>query len=416
MILVASQRGGGQNLAAHLMRADENEHVEVHEVNGFASDDLKKAFKEVEAISRATKCRQYLFSLSLNPPDHASVSIAQFEETIGRVEQKLGLAGQPRAVVFHEKEGRRHCHVVWSRINTETLTAKQMSFFKTKLQALSRDLYLENEWQMPRGMIDSALRDPRNFNLAEWQQAKRTGTDPRVFKAAVQMCWERSDSVQAFESALGERGLFLAKGDRRGHVIVDSKGEVWSLARTLAIKAKDVRHRLGDADRLPSVATAHRQNSDRLSPVLKNYVEEARQRFQARSAKLDYQKMRMRDSHRGQREVLHETQCERSKAEALDRAAKLPRGLSGLWSRLTGRHQAIRRTNELDAERCRIRDRAERETLVSSQLEERRVLQSTIKAHRKAQAELLWSIRDDRTRLKAKIDQPVRRQTRRRSP
>ena len=34
---------------------------------------------------------------------------------IARTEQALGLADQPRAVVFHVKEGREHCHVVWSR-------------------------------------------------------------------------------------------------------------------------------------------------------------------------------------------------------------------------------------------------------------------------------------------------------------
>ncbi|TVV71854.1 hypothetical protein FOY91_16035 [Sphingomonas solaris] len=40
MILKASQRGGGMQLAVHLLKS-ENEHVEVHEVRGFVSDDLK---------------------------------------------------------------------------------------------------------------------------------------------------------------------------------------------------------------------------------------------------------------------------------------------------------------------------------------------------------------------------------------
>ncbi|WP_256923966.1 hypothetical protein [Sphingomonas sp. IBVSS2] len=45
MILKASQRGGGMALAAHLLKA-ENEHVEIHEIRGFVSDDLKGAMKE----------------------------------------------------------------------------------------------------------------------------------------------------------------------------------------------------------------------------------------------------------------------------------------------------------------------------------------------------------------------------------
>ncbi len=69
MILKASQRGGGWDLAVQLMRTDDNEHVRVHEIRGFAADDLRGAFKEAEAISSATRCRQYLFSLSLSPPE-----------------------------------------------------------------------------------------------------------------------------------------------------------------------------------------------------------------------------------------------------------------------------------------------------------------------------------------------------------
>ncbi|MGH8547171.1 MAG: hypothetical protein ACRERU_00920 [Methylococcales bacterium] len=67
MILVGNQRGGAKDLALHLLK-EENEHVEVHEVRGFASQNLAAALTESYAISRATKCRRYLFSLSLNPP------------------------------------------------------------------------------------------------------------------------------------------------------------------------------------------------------------------------------------------------------------------------------------------------------------------------------------------------------------
>ncbi|MFZ2168763.1 MAG: hypothetical protein WAW61_03895, partial [Methylococcaceae bacterium] len=63
MILVGNQRGGAKNLATHLLK-EENEHVEVHEIRGFASQNLAAALKEADAISRATRCKQFLFSLS----------------------------------------------------------------------------------------------------------------------------------------------------------------------------------------------------------------------------------------------------------------------------------------------------------------------------------------------------------------
>lgn len=265
MILKASQRGGGQNLAVHLMRTDDNEHVRVHELRGFASDNLKDAFKEAEAVSLGTRCRQYLFSLSLSPPEHENVPVVTFEQAIARIEKQLGLENQPRAVVFHEKEGRRHAHCVWSRIDVDTMTAKHMSFFKDKLKGVSRKLYLEQGWTMPRGLENAAERDPRNFSLAEWQQAKRQGIDPRWLKQAVQDCWKRSDNRQAFERSLEERSLFLAKGDKRGFVVLDHEGEVWSLVRMLDVKTKDVRARLGDGDKLQSVEKARETIGKRMS-------------------------------------------------------------------------------------------------------------------------------------------------------
>ena len=49
------------------MKMDDNEHVRVHEIRGFASDNLHDAFKEAEAVSLGTKCQPYLFSVSVKP-------------------------------------------------------------------------------------------------------------------------------------------------------------------------------------------------------------------------------------------------------------------------------------------------------------------------------------------------------------
>ena len=56
MILVGNQRGGAKNLADHLLK-EENDHVTVHEVRGFATTDLTKALQESYAVSRGTKCK-----------------------------------------------------------------------------------------------------------------------------------------------------------------------------------------------------------------------------------------------------------------------------------------------------------------------------------------------------------------------
>lgn len=52
------------------------------------------------------------------------------------MENKLGLSGQPRAVVFHVKKGREHCHVVWSRIDLDKMRAVQLSNDRQKTYIL----------------------------------------------------------------------------------------------------------------------------------------------------------------------------------------------------------------------------------------------------------------------------------------
>ena len=225
MILHGAQRGGAAQLAWHLQRTDENEQVEIHEMRGFVSDDLKGAFKEIEAISKGTCCQQYLFSLSLNPPATADVSIGAYEAAIDLVEQKLGLDDRPRAIVFHEKDGRRHAHAVWSRIDIDEMKAVQLSHSKLKL----REIFFEHGWQMPRGLVNSAERDPTNYTRAEWEMAKRARRDPRQLKETFQECWAISDGKAAFAAALKERGFTLARGDCRGYVAVDFRGEVFAI-------------------------------------------------------------------------------------------------------------------------------------------------------------------------------------------
>lgn len=254
MILKGSQRSGGVQLAHHLMNTHDNDRVAVHDVRGFMADNLHGAFKEAYAVAKGTRCTQYLFSLSLNPPEKARVSIAEFEAAISNIEEKLKLKNYPRAIVFHEKEGRRHAHVVWSRINPATMKAQRMSHFKTKLRDISRELYLEHGWKLPDGYVDENKRNTLNYGYTEYHQAKKQNIDPKQLKGLLLDCWQKSDSKSAFVNALEEHCLFLARGDRRGFVAVDHKAQIYSLSRWLGIKSKDLKARLGNQADLPSVA------------------------------------------------------------------------------------------------------------------------------------------------------------------
>ncbi|MDA8747401.1 AAA family ATPase [Litoreibacter sp.] len=382
MILKGSQRGNAAHLARHLLNDQDNEHIELHEVWGFVSEGLANALKEAEMIAKGTRCDQFLFSISMSPPELEAVPIEVFEASVEMIEQKLGLTGQPRAVLFHEKKGRRHAHVVWSRIDSQTMTAKPLPYFKNKLMDVSRELYLENDWDMPKGMIDHGMRNPFNMTRAEWEQYSRIKQEPRLVKAAFRACWASSDSGKALKSALEEHGYFLARGDRRGYVAVDIRGEVISLSRAMGVKLRELGERLGEPEKLPTVAETKVKIADRLSEKLKSHLEEVEAKHETLPKSLETRRRRMMEHHATQRQDLETLQAKRWTTEAERRAARLPKGLKAFWGQVTGKFNKSKLQNELEAWDQLTRDRQQKDKLIASQLWERQLLQSSIRRHR----------------------------------
>ena len=393
MILKGSQRSGGRQLAAHLLRADENEHVELHELRGFMADNLHDAFQEAYAISKGTRAKQYLFSLSLNPPPNEQVPIEVFESAVEDIEQRLGLEGQPRAIVFHEKEGRRHAHAVWSRIDIDEMKAINLPHFKLKLKDVAKELYLEHGWDMPRGFVDKNERDPLNFSREEWQQALRTNQDPKALKKTFQDCWSISDSRQAYEQALLSRGLALARGDRRGYVAVDTEGEIYAIAKYTGIRTKKVKAKLGEPDALPSIEQAKAKLAAQISNKVRDTLQAARKDQKAQRAVLAFERTELVQRQREERKKLDSAQSQRWDAESRERAQRLAKGLRGIWHRLSGKYARVKRQNELESLKALQRDSAEKDALIFRHIDERQKLQKRIQDQRRNHSLELREIR-----------------------
>ena len=377
MILEGNQRGGAKNLALHLLK-DENEHVEVFEMRGFVSDNLVSAFQESYAISRGTKCTQHLFSLSLNPPANEKVSTDTFEDAIARVEAKFGLQDQPRAIVFHEKQGRRHAHAVWCRIDGDEMKAIPLPFHKRKLMDISREMFIEQGWDMPPGMMNSEERDPTNYTLAQWQQAKRAGKDPKAIKSAFQDAWTISDSQPAFAAALKERGYTLARGDRRGFVGIDHKGEVFAVSKWTGLRTKQVREKLTDAETLPSMTEAKQTLATAMAKNLETLKTQQDSVIAQRKRALAQNREALTRKHDDAREEQAKQQAQRERDEALARQQRFNSGLRGFFDRFTGRHKKLVQQSEREAYEAAIRDRQEKDALIFEQLETRQSLQRRI--------------------------------------
>jgi len=379
MILKGSQRAGASQLANHLLNANDNDHVTVHEVSGFMADDVYGAFREIEAVSQGTQCQQYMFSLSLNPPPSIEVSAQQYEETVAGIEKELNLNGQPRVIVFHEKENRIHAHAVWSRIDAQAMKAIPMSFFKNKLMEISRDIYLENDWPLPKGFMDHEKRDPLNYTLEEYQQAKRMDQNPKLVKRVLRTCWEQSDNRDSFEAALKRQGFFLARGDKRGFLAVSMTGEPLSLSRWLGVNAKDLKARLGDPKSLPSVSETLEIIEKNKSKRYDALQTELKQRKAEQLKPLLQNRRELITKQRQERQALKERHDLRQQKELTMRQARFRSGLRGLWDRVTGTHKKLSLENERAYQQSLQRDVGEQDQLKQRQLKARHHIVSRIR-------------------------------------
>ncbi|SOC41914.1 relaxase/mobilisation nuclease-like protein [Rhizobium subbaraonis] len=246
MIPKASQRGGGKDLATHLLNAFDNELVEVAEVTGAIAPDLHGAFAEWEAIATGlTKCRNYLYSLSVNPDlGQGQLSRAQYMDYVDRVEKALGLSGQPRAIVYHIKNGREHCHVVWSRIDYQNEKAVHIAFDREKLMMVTRQFAREHGLELPDGYGPGRFDERRQkTSLYERAQERATGLSKEERQLQVTQAWRQSDSPKAFVRALEDLGYVLATGNRP-YVLVDIYGGMNALPKLIddrSVRTKDIR-------------------------------------------------------------------------------------------------------------------------------------------------------------------------------
>ena len=394
MIIEGNQRGNAKQLANHLLNDRDNDHVTVHEITGFSSETVHGAFQEVQATSRATRCKQFLFSVSLNPPQDEIATNETFEKALSEIEQKMGLEGQPRVVVFHEKEGRRHAHCVWSRIDAQSMTAINLPFYKKKLNEISKDIYLEQGWNIPKGFIDKKYTNPLNFTREEWQQAKRQDDDPRMIKHIFKQAWGASDDAKTFAHALQNHGFTLAKGDRRGFVAVDYKGEVYSLSRWTGLKTRALNTRLKQ-ENLPSVQQSKTKIAEMMTDVLQEHINDVHNERSKKYQPLKNALSSIRGRHRSERSSLEQAHSERQRHEETQRQERMPTWFKGVLARITGKHRRIQEVNRQDALKCQARDQRERQELITKQLQERGRLQNSVQNLRNEHNETTLQMRKD---------------------
>ena len=269
MIIKGKSITGPEALAPYLENAEKNERVSVLEIKGTVAQDLIGALQEMDAYAEGTSCKKPLYHAKINPEPPHRLTPEQRMEAVEALEQKLGLVGHARAVVMHEKFGREHFHVVWTRIDVEKMRAVGDSHNYRKHEDVSRDLerrFGHNRVQGVHAEREDAQRPDRTPSRAELRQEDRTGIKGKDVKAEVTAAFKASDSPEAFRTALEDAGYVLAKGDKRDFVVVDRAGDVHSLARRIDdVKTVELREFMKPLSRewLPTVEMAKRTQIDR---------------------------------------------------------------------------------------------------------------------------------------------------------
>lgn len=396
MIIKASERGSARSLANHLTNTNDNEHVELYEVRGLLGSSLHAALLEIDAVSQGTQSQKPFFSTSFNPPQDEDVSYDQFMDAFDQLEQKLGLTDQPRVVIFHEKEARRHAHVVWSRVDIDNMKVINMSHFKNKCTDISRQLYLEHGWDMPKGLIDKRERDPFKLTNVEWQQLKRQGIDPKEIKMLCQNAWKHSDNLKSFKHALEERSLFLAQGDKRGFVVLDNSNKVYSLSRFGGIKTKELKNRLGSPDSLPTVVATQDKIRLGMNSEIRGRIVLLKQRHKQEIQPLQDKKTELVRVQRAERRELSEQQRIKRHLLTKEGRDKFRRGVMGFFDKVTGREKHIRLINQKETAKLRQKQKTAKEELVFRHGGVRTKLQGEFKQVRGKQ-------QDERTLLAKRI-------------
>ena len=404
MLLDGNSRGGGSDLARHLMKP-ENERIEIIEIRGFVSDDLKGAFLESYAISKGTRCKQHLFSMSIDPPIGADIDDDDYVDAANRVEAKLSLTNQPRTIVRHWKRGkdgvvRAHAHSVWCRIDASDMKAIDLPFSKLKLREVSRELHIEHNLPMPRGLINYQHRDPRNFTLAQWQHAKRNKRDFHQVQSDFMDAWALSDNRSSFAHALQERGYILASGER-GFVAVDHEGKVYAARQYAGVRrSKDLAAKLGDTIGLPSVEQAQKMAAQHVTERLAELRREQATESVLNRAYARRESERAESNYERQQDSLRERQARQKEQQEKRSVARLRGGIFGLWDRLTGRHQQTVLLNKSEQQTLRKQQAKEIRTLRDQHLTKVKAQQDEARLARSKHYEAMKELRQDMTRLR----------------
>lgn len=323
MIVKGRTRRADSNWVKHLQRTDHNEEVRVVEARHLAHDDITGAIAEMDAYAIGTRCTKPLFEVVQRPTAGRPATHEEFNRGLDLIEEQYpALKKLPRLVVGHMKDGVEHRHAIWARCSADA-PAANLPWTKTRLMHVSAAMFREMGVELPAGIAafeaanSKAERKRTNdMDVPTFKAAERQEIDGRDLSAITVAAWQSGD----FATEMRKAGYEIAKGDRRGFVLVDHAGNVISLRgllKPLDLKAKDLRAALGPEEKAQSIedAQAALQPPDRTTASTFNAAAKTgaaveriklKDALQTKKTALDELKARQREAERMLAEVFND--------------------------------------------------------------------------------------------------------------
>ncbi len=214
------------------------------------ADRLKHEAGVSKTGRKSTAGVVYSFSLSWHPDQNPSQETQQ-QAALDTL-TKLRLSDHEAIVIAHRDEAHPHVHIICNLVHPENGKVAVPSYDRLTLSKWAENLErADGEILCEQRVINNQRR--REEAKKDRQLALIKHKEAQLKKAvAIEDLYHRSDSGKAFQAALDEIGYTLAKGDRRGFVLVDKEGTISSLSRQIkGQRAKDIREYLKDIDTLP---------------------------------------------------------------------------------------------------------------------------------------------------------------------
>ncbi len=258
MIIGATKGRGGNYLARHLEKTEENESVLLTNRRGLSDKfDIYNSVSELTKLASSSKSKRPLLHVHYDPSKLYSEDewVYLFKE----YENEFKLQNADFVEITHVKHGREHKHRVYNLVKDDGTLIK-LDFDYARNEKIARLAEINSGEELTNGhftksvkealnkegrtyeaqKIEQIVEQKRKYAISpdERYQQKKSGINKNSVVDMVVNAYKTSDDVKSFISALKESGLRVEKG-RKCLIVIDPENGTHALNRLFTLKNED---------------------------------------------------------------------------------------------------------------------------------------------------------------------------------